>query len=230
MARHFTTLLAAAAADPDLPVSALPLLNPRERHTAPPTTGNGTPPPTPRPPVHDLFEAQAARTPTATAVIDGHTTPHLRPARPPRQPLAHHLTRHGVDPEVTVGVCLPRSPELIIALLAILKAGGAYLPLDPTHPPERHAFILTDTAAPVVLTEHHLAQRLGPTHGRHLYLDEVSGERKRAALMGSGPDGSARRATYPPRRGPQRSTSPTSPAWARVHPRFWSTTAPCRCR
>ena len=75
--------------------------------------------------------------------------------------LAHHLRALGVGPEVVVGLCLPRSLDLVVGLLGILKAGGVYLPLDPDYPAERLAFMLTDAAAPVLVTrEALLDQRL----------------------------------------------------------------------
>src|SRR5439155_6408015 len=70
--------------------------------------------------------------------------------------LAHYLRARGVGPEVRVGVCLERSPEMVSALLAILKAGGAYVPLDPAYPSERLAFLLADTQASVLLTQESL--------------------------------------------------------------------------
>ena len=75
-------------------------------------------------------------------------------------PLAHHLRARGVGPETVVGLCLARSLEMIVGLLAILKAGGAYLPLDPDYPPERLAFMLGDAGARVLVTQAALLERL----------------------------------------------------------------------
>ena len=85
--------------------------------------------------------------------------------------LASHLRALGVGPEVLVGLCVERSLEMLVGILGILKAGGAYVPLDPTYPQERLAFMLEDTGAPVLLTQHRLLPRL-PTHAaRVLCLD-----------------------------------------------------------
>src|SRR5207244_6683181 len=72
--------------------------------------------------------------------------------------LAHRLRELRVGPETLVGVCVQRSPVMIVGLLAILKAGGAYVPLDPAYPKERLAFILEDTHAPVLLTQKSLCE------------------------------------------------------------------------
>src|SRR6185437_8229910 len=74
--------------------------------------------------------------------------------------LAHHLQELGVGPETVVGLCVERSVEMVIGLLGILKAGGAYLPLDPNYPAERLGFMLADAAAPVLVTQSALLQRL----------------------------------------------------------------------
>ena len=94
--------------------------------------------------IHQLFEEQVARTPEAVAVVfeDEQLTYGELNARANR--LAHHLRGCGVGPEVLVGLCLERSPEMVVGLLGILKAGGAYVPLDPAYPQERLAFMLED--------------------------------------------------------------------------------------
>jgi Non-ribosomal peptide synthetase modules and related proteins len=85
--------------------------------------------------------------------------------------LAHYLQELGVVPEVMVGVCMERSLEMIIALWGILKAGGVYVPLDPTYPKERLAFMLEDTQARVLLTQARLLERLPASRAEVICLD-----------------------------------------------------------
>src|SRR5206468_5759757 len=105
-------------------------------------------------------EAQAAWGPDDVAVSDG--TQHL--TRGALENAANRLARRlrslGVRRDVPVGLCLPRSLELVVGALGIIKAGGAYVPMDPGYPPERLAFMLEDTAAPVLVTTPSLARRL----------------------------------------------------------------------
>jgi amino acid adenylation domain-containing protein len=97
--------------------------------------------------------------------------------------LAHHLRARGVGPETRVGVCLERTPELVVALLGVLKAGGAYVPLDPAYPADRLAYMVADSGAAVVVTEAHLAGRL-PAEG----VAVVAVDDERAAIAAR-PDG-----------------------------------------
>jgi non-ribosomal peptide synthetase component F len=110
--------------------------------------------------VCDLFEEQVARTPDSTAVIceDKRLTYGELNAR--ANQLAHHLLQLGVGPEVTVGLCLNRSVDLIVGLLGILKAGGAYVPLDPGLPAARRRLILEDAGARVLVSSSELAKGL----------------------------------------------------------------------
>ena len=94
----------------------------------------------------ELFAAQAARTPGATAVVFGDERLTYAELDRRANRLAHHLRGLGVGPEVVVGLCVERSPEMVVGLIGILKAGGAYLPLDPAYPQARLAFMVADAA------------------------------------------------------------------------------------
>ncbi len=103
--------------------------------------------------IHSLVEAQAALRPDATAVIGkGHRLSYSELNQRANR-LAHHLIALGVQPDDRVAICLERSPEMVIGLLAILKAGGAYVPLDPTYPAERLTYMLDDVAPIALLTQ-----------------------------------------------------------------------------
>src|SRR5262249_23559678 len=152
LAGRFVRLLEAAGATPDRPIGRLGILSAAERGTL--LRGwDDTPRALPSATLPELFEAQVARTPDAVAVVfdDGTLTYGELNAR--ANQLAHHLRALGVGPEVVVGLCVERSLELLIGLLGILKAGGAYLPLDPSYPRERLAFMLADAGAPVLVTQ-----------------------------------------------------------------------------
>ncbi|WP_330261312.1 amino acid adenylation domain-containing protein [Streptomyces sp. NBC_00539] len=143
-------VLEAVTADPDLHIDSLDLLGPAERAAllTPPVAVTE-----PEAVLHDLFAAQAARTPDATAVVfEGeHTSYAALDARANR--LAHLLSERGAGPDRLIAVALPRSAELIVALLAVLKSGAAYLPVDPDYPADRIAYMLDD-ARPVLLVTH----------------------------------------------------------------------------
>jgi amino acid adenylation domain-containing protein len=159
MAGHLERLLEQVAADPDRRISRLELTTRSERARL--LGWNRT---TARYPadrcIHQLFEEQARRTPGAVAVAcGGASLPYAElDARANR--LARHLRRLGVGPEVRVGVCLERGPELLVSILGVMKAGGAYVPMDPAHPAERIAYMLDDSGVGVVLTQERLRARL----------------------------------------------------------------------
>jgi non-ribosomal peptide synthetase component F len=120
---------------------------------------------------HELFERQAARNPEAVAVVFGDRQVSYRELNERANRVAHHLRKHGIGPDVLVGVCLNRSPELVVALLAVWKAGGAYVPLDPAYPPERLSFMIDDARTLVLLTEEKCRPLLSPVAGNVLCLD-----------------------------------------------------------
>ncbi|MFE7589010.1 amino acid adenylation domain-containing protein [Kitasatospora sp. NPDC057512] len=168
---HFLRLLDAAADDPDRPVSRLDLLTEAEREALL-VAANATDEPFPADLcVHELVEEWARLTPDAVAVRCG--TEHLTYRELDRRAnrLARHLRAKGARPERLVGVCLPRSADLVVALLAVLKSGAAYLPLDPDLPARRMSFMLADADVPLLLTQRSLADRL-PEHGAEtVWLD-----------------------------------------------------------
>ncbi|HEX8186393.1 MAG TPA: amino acid adenylation domain-containing protein, partial [Blastocatellia bacterium] len=114
--------------------------------------------------IHQLIEEVAGRRGEATAIVMGDQELTYKELNRRANQLAHHLRSMGVGPDMLVGICLERSPEMIIGLLGILKARGAYLPLDPDYPLERLAFMLADSETRIVLTQERLAQRL-PSSG-----------------------------------------------------------------
>ena len=166
---HFAVLLAGAAERPESALSALPLLTAAESRqlldawndtAAPPVWEEGC--------VHRLFEAQADRAPEAVAVEDEAGSVTYAGLERRANQLAHYLRRLGVGPEVRVGLAVDRSREMMVGLLGTLKAGGAYLPLDPSYPPERLAFMLEDSGVRIVLTQERLAASLPAGSGEVL--------------------------------------------------------------
>lgn len=126
--------------------------------------------------IHHLVEAQVARTPDAPAlIVNGEIWSYDRLNRRANR-LAHRLRALGVGPEVLVGLCLPRTADLLIALLAILKAGGAYVPLDPAYPADRLRFQIQDASAHLLLTISSLEHLWQGVEATRLYLDQANEE------------------------------------------------------
>jgi amino acid adenylation domain-containing protein len=171
MAAHLLTLLESAAIHPEQPVSELPLLSVAERRQL--ADWNATQAEEPAAPIlPDLLEAQADQTPEAEAVTFEGRSLSYRELDEQANRLAWHLRELGVEPEVPVGLCLERSLDLVVSLLAILKAGGAYVPLDPDYPQSRIAMMLEDSRVPVVVTDRRLAAELPLGGARAVCLDE----------------------------------------------------------
>lgn len=151
---HFTTLLGAMVADPNQSVATVPILSAAERKqllAAWNNTGAACPEWSS---IHALFATQAGRTPDSVALIgDGGDALTYRELEQSANQLARHLRALGVGRETRVGVVMPRSANLIVALLAILKAGGAYVPLDPATPPGRAVAMLRDADAAVLVAD-----------------------------------------------------------------------------
>ncbi|GLZ32188.1 hypothetical protein Lesp02_43760 [Lentzea sp. NBRC 105346] len=151
IATWFARLLAAAVADPDRPIGDLELLDAEEYHEAV-VKWNSAAHDVPIVPVPDLFEAQVARTPDAMAVTGAGTALRYRELDERANALAHLLVGRGAGPGEIVALALPRSVDLVVALLAVLKSGAAYLPLDPDHPAERLRYVLDDSAPALLIS------------------------------------------------------------------------------
>ncbi|NER33981.1 MAG: amino acid adenylation domain-containing protein [Oscillatoria sp. SIO1A7] len=121
------------------------------------TSWNDTDADYPRGCIHQLFEAQAERTPEEVAVVFEEERLTYRELNERANQLARYLQGLGVEPEVLVGLCVERSLEMVVAMLGILKAGGAYVPLDPAYPAERLAFMLADANLSIAVTQEFLA-------------------------------------------------------------------------
>ncbi|PHM30481.1 non-ribosomal peptide synthetase [Xenorhabdus innexi] len=156
----YQRILAAFAADQKQSLSAIDILSAQERHTLL-YHWNQTNAPYPRDKTFaQLFEAQAAQTPDATAVISEDRQISYGELNQRANRLAHHLIELGVHPDDRVAICIERSPEMIVGLLAILKAGGAYVPLDPAYPDERLAYMVKNSSPIVLLTHSTLRQKI----------------------------------------------------------------------
>lgn len=174
LAQNFQTLLADAIARPHHPISGLEILGEAERarllHEFNDTARDRLSDPC----VHELFEEQAAKTPDATALVFKHERLSYRELNERAERLARRLRAEGVVPETLVGLCVERSVEMVVGILGILKSGGAYLPLDPSYPEERLAFMLADTRVPVLLTQSRLLEKLSAHTPLVICLDKES--------------------------------------------------------
>ncbi|HEY2737287.1 MAG TPA: amino acid adenylation domain-containing protein, partial [Thermoanaerobaculia bacterium] len=164
-------LLSAVLDAPELPIAEIPWVDEAERHQL--LVEWNDVPPAPLVGVVELFEAQARRTPEAVAVMsaggEGSALTYGELDRLADR-LAARLCALGVGPEAPVGLCVEQSPDLAVGVLGIFKSGGAYLPLDPTHPPARLAFVLEDARVQVLVTLPHLVASLPPHAARVVLL------------------------------------------------------------
>jgi amino acid adenylation domain-containing protein/non-ribosomal peptide synthase protein (TIGR01720 family) len=166
LSQHYLQLVAHAVADPTALVSELDILGDAERHRLL-IDLNATAADYPRSAcIHELFAQQAARTPDAVAIVAGAQSLAYGELNRRANQLAHFLRARGVGPDVIAGLHMQRSPELMIGLLGVLKAGGAYLPLDLEYPPERLAFMMQDSRAPMLLITTHDEGRRTKDEGR----------------------------------------------------------------
>ncbi len=186
MTQHFRVLLDAIVADPDVPLSRLPLLTNEERHQIL-VEWNRTETTYPRDTcIHTLFEAQAIASPDAVAVAFGEQRLTYRQLNERANRLAHHLSDLGVGPDSVVAICVERSIEMIVGFLGILKAGGAYMPLEPSYPRERLAFMLNDADVRVLVTRETLLPLIPENRARVTLLDDQHLEHSRSDNPSSG--------------------------------------------
>ncbi|HEU4558943.1 MAG TPA: non-ribosomal peptide synthase/polyketide synthase, partial [Longimicrobium sp.] len=177
MVGHLERVLEQVAADADVRLSQLDLLGEAERALVL-EVWNRTEAEYPADRcIHERFEAQVARTPGVVAVRFEEESLNYAELNAGANQLAHYLRRRGVGPEVRVGICLERSLEMVVAVLAVLKAGGAYVPLDPAYPAERLASTLSDAGVPVVLAQEKVRATLTVPDGVELIgLDAARAE------------------------------------------------------
>jgi amino acid adenylation domain-containing protein/non-ribosomal peptide synthase protein (TIGR01720 family) len=163
LAAQLHTLIASALAQPDNTISRLEILSNSERQQLL-TEFNATALESLHAQcIHREFERQVDQTPEAVAAVCHNEQLSYRELNARANQLAHFLQAQGVGPDVVVGICLARSIDLLVALLGILKSGGAYLPLEPSYPQERLAFMLADAKVELLITEQKLRHLLPQT-------------------------------------------------------------------
>ncbi|MDF5712485.1 MAG: non-ribosomal peptide synthase/polyketide synthase [Rhizonema sp. NSF051] len=181
MTGHFVTLLESIVANPKERISQLPMLTASEQQQLLVEWNDTSVDYACDKCIHQLFEEQVERTPDAVAVVfvderseasrrvNQQLTYHELNCR--ANQLAHYLRSVGVGADVLVGICAERSLDMVVGLLGILKAGGAYVPLDPEYPQDRLSFMLADAQVSVLLSQHHLVEKLPQHHARVVCLD-----------------------------------------------------------
>ncbi|MGW2052246.1 amino acid adenylation domain-containing protein, partial [Streptomyces sp. NPDC001858] len=152
LVERLARLLEAAVADPDQPIREIDVLSEGERERIL-TVWNDTESELPETTLPELFEAQVTRTPGAVAVAGGNVELTYAELNARANRLARYLVSRGVRPERLVALCLPRSVELVVALLAVLKTGAGYVPVDPAYPADRIGYIVEDANPVLVLTD-----------------------------------------------------------------------------
>lgn len=170
---HFENLLEGIVTNPQHRISDLPLLSEAERHQLL-VEWNDTSSDYPADKcVQKLFEDQVDASPSSVALLFGEQQLTYQELNARANQLAHYLKQKGVGPETRVGICIERSPEMIIGLLGIVKAGGAYVPLDPGYPEAQRKFMLEDAQVPLLLTQQALRGSFGDQLADVLCLDEL---------------------------------------------------------
>jgi amino acid adenylation domain-containing protein len=175
MARHYRQVLEAFANAPEERIWQVALLTPAEQRQIL-VEWNATGRDYPAGCFHELFEEQVGRAPDALAVDSERERLTYRQLNERANQLAAYLRTLRVGPDVVVAIALERSPLMVIAVLATMKAGGAYLPLDPEYPADRLGFMISDAAAPVLLTESALAPSIPSAGAQTVCLDAIEPE------------------------------------------------------
>ncbi|MCK5855830.1 MAG: AMP-binding protein, partial [Sulfurovaceae bacterium] len=180
MIGHFKILLEAIVKDETLAISSYPLLTKEEEQELL-VAYNDTKVEYPKEKtIHQLFEEQVKHNPNNVAVVYEDEALTYKQLNTKSNQLAHYLLTQGVSPDSLVAICVDRSLDMMIGLLAILKAGGAYVPIDPSYPEDRIKHMLEDSKAKIVLTQSHLENRLPKTKGMTIAIDtlDTSKEKK----------------------------------------------------
>ena len=192
MVGHFQTLLKGIVANPQQTVRELPLLTESEKQQLL-VEWNQTQQDYPQNLcIHQLFEAWVEQTPDAIALIFKGEQLTYRELNSKANQLANYLQTLGVKPETLVGICIEPSLEMIVGILGILKAAGAYVPIDPTYPSERIAYMLDDSQLAVLLTQEKLVTSLPQHQAQVICLDsdwkEISTESKSSPITSLTPE------------------------------------------
>jgi non-ribosomal peptide synthetase component F/acyl carrier protein len=191
MVGHFQTLLEEMVKDPDQKISYIPLMSGQERHRLL-VEWNNTQAYYPAACIHELFEAQAEKTPDTVALFFEEDQMTYRELNDRSNQVANHLRGLGVKTGTSVAIYVERSLEMVVGLLGILKAGGAYVPLDPSYPNERLAYMVEDSKAAILVTKENLKAELPKSEVRVVYLDsdweKISNESKENPIRWTEPD------------------------------------------
>ena len=192
---HYRNFLSAALQNPDQPIWRTDYLSAPEKRLLL-EDWNNTRTRYPRDEtLHSLFQQQVQKTPEAVAVVSGQEIWTYRELNQRADELASTLRALGAGPEVMVGVCMQRSFELVLSLIAILKTGACYVPLDPDYPPERLEYMIRDTKAPLLLTQGDIRHKIPETNARVVAVHETEFAAADTAAADS-PGASAENAAY----------------------------------
>lgn len=192
MLNHFQVLIEGIVANPNQAISLLPLLTERETHQLLVDLDSTDTRYQKQACLHELFETQVDRAPDAIALVYEGIELTYRELNRRANQFAHHLRSAGARPEMLVAICVERSIEMVVGLLAILKAGAAYLPLDPSFPKERLKWMLEDARASIVLTQGSLLEVLPQHDARVICMDldseKIAGESEENIVNQTVPD------------------------------------------